>query len=123
MPQLIQITNDARQTFTTVLNNQRVRLVIYYLDDELDVATTGWFADLILLTQMPQPITLGERLNTFTFFAQDIVSDFTGAIIPVATTYPIPALTDRNPWGVTHQLIYLSQNEINTLDTIEASLF
>jgi hypothetical protein len=113
MAQLIPVTNDVRQTFTTVLATQRVRLGIYYLDDVLDEARNAWYCNLTLLSDTPQIITTGYRLQSRQRIARDIVSNFVGSIVVVPITSPSQDLTTTNPWNSTHELVYFTNDEVS----------
>ena len=116
MAQRIPVTNDVRQTFSTILGTQKVRLRIYYVADTLSLGAAGWFCDLILLTDTPQIIVTGERLLTATQVAKDIITDFSGAIFVVPVTSPPQALNATEPWNITHQLVYFTAAELAASD-------
>jgi len=118
MPQFIPVTNDARQTFTTVLDSQRVRFTIYYLEDKTGNGKNGWFCNLILLSGTPEIIVLGQRLQTLSQVAKNIVTAFTGQIRVVPISAPSQDLTDSAPWESTHALAFFSENEVDELEAL-----
>ena len=119
MSQIIPVTNDAYQTFTTVLNSQRVRIGVSYIADVIGNSTNGWYINLTLLSSTPQIITLGEKLVGSQQVARSIVTDFIGSIIVIPTTSPSEDLTTLSPWGDTHQLVYFTPDQLaNLLATI-----
>ena len=119
MAQLISPTDDARQTFTTILNNQKVRLNIFYLESALDGLNNGWYADFILFSDTEEVIVQGQRLESLQAVGAGLLSDFDGAIIVVPITNPIQDLTDIEAWGTTHNLVYFTDEELND-DIIQA---
>jgi len=117
--QVIDLTNDKRQGFTTVLDNQRVRILLYYLSDFTGVqGGDGWFINLILLSETEEIIALGERLATFERVAKNIPSSLVGAIVPVPVTIPFEDLVNKTPWDSTHKLIYLTASEFEDVQAI-----
>lgn len=115
--QIIPVTQDKRQRFTTVLENQRLDIVIYYIADYINEGqTAGWFINVTLISDVNEIIILGNRLNPFQFVARGIVSSFQGAIIPLPITIPFQDLTNETPWGITHNLVYFSPTDIQLLE-------
>lgn len=102
--QTIPITNDARQTFTTILENQEVRITAWYQDDG-----DGWYITLEHVDG--RVIIQGARLNCSVPLLQDILVDFVGDIVPVPVAIETSIL-GRNPWGTTHTLSYLTPTEM-----------
>lgn len=112
MAQLLPVTNDVRQSFTTVVNSQKIKLTIYYLNDDLELASTGWFCDMELLSGTESIIISGARLRSQLQIAKNVVSDFSGGIFVVPITSPHEDLTSLTPWGNTHQLVYFTEDEL-----------
>ena len=113
MSQLLAITNDARQTFTTIVGSQKIRLNIFYLEDQTEQLNNGWYCDLILITDTEEIITQGERLVSSVPISFNVPSDFTGYLIPIPITSPGQNLISIYAWDVTHQLVYFTQDEID----------
>ena len=113
MAQLITPTQDARQTFTTILDNQKVRINLAFLDSFIDNLNNGWYGDLILFTDTEETIVQGQRLESGSALGGGLISDFTGAIIVVPITNPIQDLISIDAWSTTHNLVYFSQDELN----------
>ena len=120
MSQIIPVTNDFRQTFTTVLNNQRVRFNIYYLADDSGLSKDGWFCNMTLLSGETQIIVTGQRLESLAPIAKNIVSQFSGRIYVVPITSPPQDLTNDSPWGITHRLIYFTEEEIDDVIALQS---
>jgi len=116
--QIISVSNDARQVFTTVVNQQKIRLNIYYLKDDLAVANTGWFCNLTLLTSVPQIIVTGSRMQSRERLAKGILSSLSGTIIVLPITAPFQDLTSTAPWGITHQLVYFNLDDLQQLENL-----
>ncbi|MEE9451369.1 MAG: hypothetical protein V3V61_01270 [Gammaproteobacteria bacterium] len=112
MTQLVSVTNDVRQTFTTIVGSQNIRLGIYFLNDEDGSSADGWFCDFTLLSQTPKIITTGQRLVSKQAIAPKILSDFVGQLIIVPITNPTQDLISSSAWGVTHQLVYFTAQEV-----------
>ncbi len=105
MPQMIPVTNDAQQTLVASnLNGQNIRIDMWYQD----TGNTGWFISLFQTDGTP--IVQSAKLNTSVPVLVGLVVDFMGDIIPVATTSPQQELS-RNPWEITHQLIFVTPAE------------
>jgi len=101
--QQILVSNDARQTFLTTLEGVSLRLNVWYQS-----VGEAWFIDVI----QPDgtPITQGAKLNSGRSPLSGIISQLSGAIVPVPIELPIKDL-GRNPWGSTHNLIYMTRDE------------
>ena len=99
----IPVTNDARQTFLTVLNDITVRLTIWYQS-----VGGSWF--LRLETPEGRVITTGAKLNPGRSALAGIIDDFVGEIVVVPTESPVSDL-GRNPWGTSHILVFMSPAE------------
>lgn len=99
--QTIPVTNDARQTFTTVLDGQEVRILLWYAD--------AWYISLSYVGGVD--IVNGARLNCSTPLMQSILTPFIGDIIPVPSASETSVL-GRNAWGTTHILSYLTPQEV-----------
>ena len=101
--QQIPVTNDARQTFLTTLNDVTVRLTIWY-------QSVGGSWILRLETPEGRVITDGAKLNPGRSALAGIIDDFIGEIVVVPTESPVSDLS-RNPWGNTHILVFMSPEE------------
>jgi len=112
MAQIIPATNDARQVFSTVLDTQKVELRLYYLEDLVELSRSGWFLDLLLFTDTTEVLSNGQRLQTFQEVSKGRVNSFVGAIYPIPITSNIQDLTDREPWGQTHDLVYFTVSDL-----------
>jgi hypothetical protein len=118
--QIISVTQDKRQRFTTVLENQRVDIVIYYIKDYI-AGNSGWFINMTLISSVNEVIVLGNRLNSFQFVARGVPTNFQGAIVPLPITVPFEDLTGETPWGVTHNLLYFSPDDLALLESAGSS--
>lgn len=112
MAQIIPVTNDARQIFSTVLDTQQVELRLYYLEDLIGLSRSGWFLDLLLFTDATEVIANGQRLQTFQEVSKGLVNAFVGAIYVIPITSNIQDLTNREPWGQTHDLVYFTVSDL-----------
>ena len=102
--QIIPLTNDYAQSFRTILNNQEVDIRVWYQD-----IGNGWFFSMAFSTGVK--IVSGYRINNGSPILKSVLSDFSGEIIctPSGNNFAEPAM--ENPWGNTHNLIYLTQEE------------
>lgn len=120
MAQIIPVTNDAYQTFETIIGSQSVRINLSYVEDVLGDSSDGWYVDLELLSDTPEIIIEGERLVSEQPVGAHLVNDFSGAIFAIPTTSPKRDLTGKSPWGTDHELIYLTQSEISDIQSAES---
>jgi len=100
----VPVTNDARQTFTTTLEGQNVRLTIWYQDDG-----TGWYITISIVGG--EDIVNSARLNSSTPVLFPILSEFAGDFVPVPAVEDIGEL-GRNPWDNTYDLVYFTEAEL-----------
>ena len=113
MAQIIAVTNDARQTFTTVLNGQKVRLNAFFLvDNPQNGIVAGWYVDLFLIGATTDPVVQGTRLTSYISILDHLVTSFNGGIVPIPLTSPPTDLNSREPWGTTHLLVYFTNEEL-----------
>ena len=113
MAQLINPTNDARQSFTTVVGTQRIRVNLAYLEGIVANLVASWFIDLILLTDVETPIVQGWKLSTSVEVGYKLGSLLEGAIVPIPITAPSQDLVSIDAWGITHQLVYFTEQDLN----------
>lgn len=102
--QTLSLTNDYTQKFSTVLNNQQVDIRIWYQD-----ISDGWYFSMSFTGGAN--IVSGFRINTGSPILTSIFTSFTGNIICVSSAdkYGEPGKID--PWGETHNLVYLTSEE------------
>lgn len=112
MAQLITPTDDARQTFTVILDNQKVRLNLSFIETTLNDVPSGWYCDLILISDSEEVIVQGQRLVSTGIVGNPTISDFSGAIIPVPVTNPAQELTTLDAWSTTHNLVFFTLAEL-----------
>lgn len=103
--QILPITNEPNQKFSTVLNGTELRFHFWYQD-----IGTGWFFDLE--TVAGEPIISGARINSMAPMLKSTLMDFEGDIIPVES---VAEELGEEPWGNTHQLVYFTPEEIAAL--------
>ncbi len=101
--QRIPVTNDARQTFLTILNNVTVRMTVWYQS-----VGGSWY--MKIETPEGRIITQGAKLNSGRSVLSGIIDDFIGSLVVVPVQSPVQDL-GRNPWGTTHNLIYMNEEE------------
>lgn len=105
--QIIPITNDAQQVFTTVLNGQAVRISAWF-----QTIGNGWYLSVDMIDGTP--IIEGTRVNSQSPVFHGLVTEFLGDIIavPIDTPFVEPV---RDAWGVTHNLVYITPEESEEL--------
>ena len=103
--QIIPITNDKNQTFTTVLNGTELKFHFWYQN-----VGAGWYCDIEKISG--KSILTGARVNSMSPILKSTLTDFLGDIIPVAT---VSEELGTEPWGNTHNLIYFTPEEIADL--------
>jgi len=103
--QILPITNNKNQTFTTVLNGIELRFHFWYQN-----IGAGWYCDIEKVSG--ENIITGARINSMSPLLQSTLTDFLGDIIPVAT---VSEELGHEPWGNTHNLIYFTPEEISDL--------
>ena len=96
MAQQIQLTNDARLTFRTILGGQNVRVLAWW--QPLDAS---WYLTLSWLDG--RVIIAGARLVENGRPLDGQVTDFAGSIVVDGTGHP-----GRNSWATTHRLLYVA---------------
>ena len=111
--QILQLDNIARQRFNTVLSTQKVQFDFYYLDDECGNSSDGWYCNASLITSSIEIIALGYKMNSNIKLFSGISNSLIGGIYVVPISSPRQDLTSSTPWGITHSLIYLSDDEIS----------
>lgn len=115
--QIIPVINVDSQAFTTVLDDQRVRFFInYQVNPETGVGS--WFTDIELLTSSivaDSIIVLGNRLTTFQSPTLNYLSSLPGDVYVIPTSVPYTDLTQEQPWGKTHELVYYTLDEIESI--------
>lgn len=99
--QILPVTNDFAQVFTTVLNNQQVDCRIWYQD-----IGDGWFFSMKFTSG--NDIVSGYRINTGSPILKSISSDFIGDIICVSSIEKTQEPGKESPWDNTHLLVYLT---------------
>jgi len=103
--QILPLTNDFAQTFTTVLEGQQVNIRIWYQD-----IGEGWFFSMEFSTGVQ--IVHGYRINTGSPILKSISSDFLGDIVCIPSIEKTAEPGKDAPWNNTHQLIYLTPDEM-----------
>ena len=102
--QILPLSNDFSQIFTTVLENQQVDITIRYQD-----IGEGWFFSMQFSTGVK--IVSGYRINTGSPILKSISSDFLGEIVCVPSIEKTQEPGKDQPWGNTHTLVYLTPDE------------
>lgn len=103
--QKLPISNEANQTFSTVLNGTELKFHFWYQD-----IGSGWFCDIEKITG--EKIISGARINAMSPLLESTLTDFDGDIVPVAL---VSEELGREPWGNTHELVYFTPEEIDDL--------
>lgn len=103
--QILPISNEANQVFSTVLNGTELKFHFWYQD-----IGAGWFCDIEKITG--EKIIAGIKINAMSPLLKSVLTDFSGDIIPVAL---VSEELGREPWSNTHELIYFTQEEIDAL--------
>ena len=101
MAQHIPLTNDARQTFRTVLAGQPVRINVWW--QSLD---KHWYFSLLRPNR--EVIISAVRLNEQRRPMRAFVTDFKGEILVDGEGAP-----RRIAWTTGHRLIYIAQGDLN----------
>lgn len=109
--QILPVTNDNDQIFTTTLAGQVVRVRLTWQD-----TGESWFFSL--LTAQSEIILSNTRIKSnfplINFKLLDFVGDFVAVPLDVNAVEP-----ERNAWGATHTLVYLDIDEsIDVLDSL-----
>ena len=105
--QRIPATNDASQTFQTVLNDQTVTIKLDYLPN------TGCWLMTLTAADGTEYVN-GARIQSGVPLLYTLSTAFEGDIIPIPLTKPARTM-GRNPWGNTHQLSYLTPDELREI--------
>ena len=95
----VPVSSDVRQTFDTVLAGQLVRFSVWW--QPLD---GHWYLSLAWQTDVR--IISGVRMVTGVNLLSGLVSDFVGSLV----VYGLNDQIGRDAWGVTHELIFDSEN-------------
>lgn len=109
--QILPLTNDFSQKFNTVLSSQAVDIRVSYQD-----IGAGWF--FYMSFSSGEKIVSGYRINTGSPILKSISSDFIGDIICVPSIEKTSEPGKDQPWGNTHQLVYLTPSEL-----VEAGIY
>lgn len=109
--QILPVTNDNDQIFTTTLDGQVMRIRLIWQDQG-----ESWFFSL--LTAQSEIILSNTRIKSNFPVINFKLLDFSGDFI--AVPLDINALEPaRNAWGTTHTLVYLDGEETtNVLDSL-----
>ncbi len=118
MAQRIPLTNDVRQILTTVLDTQKVKLQVYFLEDYIGDSSNGWYCDLTLISGANNDVTLGEKLLSRQYVGRNIDTGLSGRIYVAPITTPEQDLTSGSPWNITHELVYFTETEVSDGITI-----
>lgn len=102
--QIIPVTNDFNQQFTTALGDQNVKFRIWYQG-----IGDGWYMSLEYSTG--EKIVSGFRINTGSPIITSALTDFVGNIVCVSTAEKRLEPGKDAPWGETHLLVYLTIEE------------
>ena len=101
MAQQVILTDDARQTFRTVLDGQSVRVTVWWQPDD-----ESWYISLAWLDR--RPIVSGVRLVSGGFPLRRVETDFLGELyVSGPNTEPM-----REAWSTTHEVLYLTREEL-----------
>ena len=102
--QKIPLTNDADQIFTTTLDGQIVRVRATWQDQG-----NSWY--LSLLDEVDNYLFAFTRIKSGIPVVNFKLIDFEGDFVAVSSD--VTALEPgRNAWGSTHELLYLTDGEI-----------
>ena len=100
MPQQIILTDDARQSFRTIVGGQGVRITAWW-----NVVDGRWYLTLSRLDRTV--IAAGLRLVEGGRPLRGVMTDFAGELIVDGMGEP-----GRHAWAGSHRLLYLSPDEI-----------
>ncbi len=103
--QILPLTNDFSQIFGTILENQQVKIRVWYQD-----IGEGWFFSMQF--SEGSDIVSGYRINTGSPILKSISSDFIGDIICVPSIDKNSEPAKESPWNNTHSLVYLTPDEL-----------
>ena len=101
MAQQIVLTDDRRQTFTTELHGQSVRVTAWWQPDD-----EAWYVSLSWLNRVP--IISGARLVSDGRPLRGLVTDFAGELVVSGTA----AEPGREAWSTTHRLLHLTTEDL-----------
>ncbi|MCK5133230.1 MAG: hypothetical protein KAR40_13895 [Candidatus Sabulitectum sp.] len=104
------MTNDFSQKLTTVLGGVSVDIRVWYQD-----IGEGWFISMEFTAGAG--IVSGHRINTASPITISYLTDFIGEVICLPTTENNTEPGKDAPWGNTHRLVYMTEEE-----AIEAGL-
>jgi hypothetical protein len=102
--QLIPLTNDFAQKFTTVLNGQSIAIRVWYQE-----IGDGWFITMAFTDG--GEIVAGHRINTGSPITASYLTDFVGEVICLPTIEKTAEPGRDQPWGNTHRLVYMTEAE------------
>jgi len=102
--QILPITNNVNQVFSTVLNGTELKFRCWYQD-----VGEGWYFSVEFANG--DKIKTGVRMNSEAPFFESTLTDFGGDILPLPTITPGAEL-GLEPWGNTHLLVYFTPDEI-----------
>lgn len=102
--QQITVTSDANQEFTTLLGNVEYKLNIWWSD-----VAASWY--ITVFDNLGNQIISGARLNLGIPVFAGLVTSFVGDIY-LSPLADLNAPFDRNAWGNTYELLYLTPDEI-----------
>lgn len=102
--QILPVTNDFAQNFTTVLAGMSVDIRIWYQD-----IGNGWFISMAFTNG--KKIVSGHRINTGSPITASYLTDFDGEVICLPTVEKTEEPGKNEPWGNTHKLVYMTEDE------------
>ena len=105
--QFLPINNESNQIFNTVLNGAELKFNFWYQD-----IGAAWYVSVFYPDETP--ILEAARINSESPIFATTLTEFGGDIVP----FPLAAEgveIGRNAWGVTHDLLYLTDAEIEAI--------
>ena len=102
--QLIPLTNEFTQKFTTILGGVSVDIRVWYQD-----IGEAWFITMAFTGGIG--IVAGHRINIGSPINISYQVGFVGQVVCVPTTENNVEPDKDEPWGNTHRLIYLTEQE------------
>lgn len=102
--QTIPLTNDFAQKFTTILGGVSIDIRVWFQD-----IGEGWFISAEFTGG--DGIVNGHRINTGSPITASYLAEFIGEIICLPTTENTAEPLKDQPWGNTHRLVYLTEDE------------
>ena len=108
--QIIPLTNIARQKMITILGEQQVSLQIWW-----QPLSEAWYLSLEAQTQLP--IALGRQVSTHRrLLGERRGGGFKGEIAVVPRGGENTEALGREPWGATHDMVYLTEADTREVD-------